>query len=63
MPEECLSSSRENNILKILISNSCIIQNGGGLTADTYKYVEKIGVFDRTQAAVYAIKNNIVELY
>lgn len=24
---------------------------------------KKIGVFDRTQAAVYAIKNNIVELY
>ena len=24
---------------------------------------KKIGVFDRTQAAVYAIKNNIVDLY
>ena len=34
--------------------------NHGNHISNIFK---KIGVFDRTQAAVYAIKNNIVEIY
>lgn len=69
-PEEEKLTRREIEVLKLLAEGlfNKEIAYKLSISEKTVKnhvsnIFKKIGVFDRTQAAVYAIKNNIVELY